>query len=144
MFLLPVSLQLKRCVVLEWLNNLILPAPPSPLVFVKLLFNRPFNNYCTLWMLASSQVLPLNNKLFEKFNTKCIIIIIKGLKTPTGRIQPVSYLQVQLRTSIGAGDKLVLRSAAWNQDCATQRKQSKLTYLNHTLSVLIKLIEYFF
>ena len=63
-------------------------------------------------MLASSQVLPLNNKLFEKFNTKCIIIIIKGLKTPTGRIQPVSYLQVQLRTSIGAGDKLVLRSVA--------------------------------
>ena len=39
-----------------------------------------------------------------------IIITIKGLKTPNCWIQPVGYLQVWLRKSIGAGDKLVLRS----------------------------------
>ena len=41
-----------------------------------------------------------------------IIITIKGLKIPNCWIQPVGYLQIWLRKSIGAGDKLVLRSAA--------------------------------
>ena len=60
--------------------------------------------------LASSQVLWLNN--LKNLIQNNIIMIIKGLKTSTGRIQPVGYLQVRLRMSIGAGDKLVLRSAA--------------------------------
>ena len=61
--------------------------------------------------LTSSQVLRLNNlKNLSQNNVK--FIIKKGLKTPTGQIQPVGYLQVWLRKSIGAGDKLVLRTAA--------------------------------
>lgn len=53
--------------------------------------------------LASSQVLWLNN--LKNLIQNNIIIIIKEVKTPTGRIQPVGYLQVQLRMSTGAGDK---------------------------------------
>lgn len=61
--------------------------------------------------LTSSQVLRLNTlKILIQNNVK--FIIIKGLKTPTAQIQLVGYLQVQLRMSIGAGDKLVLRGAA--------------------------------
>lgn len=53
--------------------------------------------------LASSQVLWLNN--LKNLIQNNIIIIIKEVKTPTGQIQPVGYLQVQLRMSTGAGDK---------------------------------------
>ena len=61
--------------------------------------------------LTSSQVLRLNT-LKNLIQNNIKFIIIKGLKTPTAQIQSVGYSQVRLRMSIGAGDKLVLRSAA--------------------------------